>query len=84
MPTPDKVDGYYLKAVVKAAKTLGETKPELQAILPFDEETKTVEMPNQLRDLLRFMLIHDPVKRLSASSVLVSRELRAIENLVRA
>ncbi|KAJ5181788.1 hypothetical protein N7449_011935 [Penicillium cf. viridicatum] len=78
--TPDEIDGYHLKSVIKAAVTLGKTKPELQAILPFDEETKTVEMPNQLRDL-RFMLIHDPVERPSASFVLASRELRAFENL---
>ncbi|KAJ5382424.1 hypothetical protein N7517_000335 [Penicillium concentricum] len=81
IPIADEVDGHFLKACVNIAKTLSETKPELQAILPFDEEIKTVEMPDQLRDLFRFMLIHDPVKRPSASSVLKSRELRAFENL---
>ncbi|CAI7573741.1 unnamed protein product [Penicillium glandicola] len=82
IPSPDDVDGHFLKAAVNCAKSLGETKPELQAILSFDEEIKTTEMPNELRDLLRFMLIHNPAKRPSASSVLVSRELRAFEDII--
>ncbi|OQE00361.1 hypothetical protein PENVUL_c053G04969, partial [Penicillium vulpinum] len=82
IPTPDEVNGHFLKASLNIAVNLGKCVPELQAILPFDKETKTMEMPNQLRDLLRFMLVHDPGKRPSASSVLASRELRAFENLM--
>ncbi|KAJ5493845.1 hypothetical protein N7463_009932 [Penicillium fimorum] len=47
-----------------------------------EEGIKTVEMSNQLRDLLRLMLIHNPDKRSSASSVLASREPQDLENLV--
>ncbi|KAJ5789867.1 uncharacterized protein N7518_006878 [Penicillium psychrosexuale] len=81
IPTPDEVDGHFVKAVVNCAQSMTETEPKLQEILSFDEETKTLEISDQLRDLLRFMLVPDPVNRPSASSVLASRELRAFENL---
>ncbi|KAJ5158230.1 uncharacterized protein N7500_007881 [Penicillium coprophilum] len=81
IPTPDEVDGDFLKVSVSIAKSLGENMPELQALLPFDQETQNIEMPNQLRDLLRFMLIPNPAERPSASSVLASKELRGLENL---
>lgn len=56
---------------------------ELQAILPFDEEVrKKVEMPLLLRDLIRFMLVVDPVRKPSALSVIESAEFRAFERFV--
>ncbi|CAG8267922.1 unnamed protein product [Penicillium nalgiovense] len=72
-----------LKVTVKSARSLSEGVPELQAILPLDEETKKVEMPQQLRDLLRFILVPDPKLRPSASSVLASSEFQEFENYVR-
>jgi serine/threonine protein kinase len=60
-----------LKATVESARCLSEVL-ELQSILHLDEETKKVEMPQQLRDLLRFILVPDPKLRPSASSVLAS------------
>ncbi|CRL23802.1 Serine/threonine-protein kinase DCLK [Penicillium camemberti] len=56
--------------------------PALQAILPFDGETKKVDMPQQLRDLLRYILVPNPKKRPSASSVLASKEFRDFEHYV--
>lgn len=85
IPTPDKVEGDSLKAAVDSAKRFSKQESDLQDILdilPFDEETQKVEMPQQLRDLLRFMLVANPLKRPSASSVMVSREFRAFEKLV--
>lgn len=79
----DEVDGHSLKAAVDAARSLSKEVPDLQAILPFDEEAEKVEMPPQLRDRLRFMLVPDPVKRPSSlSSVLASSELRAFEGVL--
>ncbi|CAP97567.1 hypothetical protein PCH_Pc22g02790 [Penicillium rubens Wisconsin 54-1255] len=51
-----------LKATVESARCLSEVL-ELQSILHLDEETKKVEMPQQLRDLLRFILVPDPKLR---------------------
>ncbi|KAJ6162836.1 hypothetical protein N7497_002815 [Penicillium chrysogenum] len=70
-----------LKVAVESARSLSEV-PELQAILSLDEETKKAEMPQQLRDLLRFILVPDPKLRPSASSVLASSEFRKFENYV--
>ena len=39
IPTPDEVDGHFIKAVVKCAQSMTETEPKLQEILSFDEET---------------------------------------------
>lgn len=82
IPTPDEVEGHSLKAAVDSAKCFSEEVPDLQAILPFDEEIQKVEIPQQLRDLLRFMLVPNPVKRPSALSVLASREFRAFEKFI--
>lgn len=51
IPTPDEVDGSTLKAAVGSAKTLAKEVPDLQAILPFNEEIKKV------RSILPFFLI---------------------------
>ncbi|KAF9890791.1 hypothetical protein FE257_005361 [Aspergillus nanangensis] len=83
IPVSDEVKGDILKAAVDSAKFFAEEVSDLQAILPFNEEIKKVDIPQQLKDLLGFMLVPNPVKRPSASCVLASRELRAFENLVR-
>ncbi|OQE66662.1 hypothetical protein PENNAL_c0182G01546 [Penicillium nalgiovense] len=82
IPPPEMVNGDILKVAVNSARSLCKEMPELLAILPFDEETQKVEMPQQLRDLLRFILVPDPKARPSASSVLASREFRRFENYV--
>lgn len=80
IPSPTEVDDTFVKATVRHAKSFPEKAPELQAMLPLNE--LAVEMPHQLRDLLRFMLIPNPAERPSASSVLASREFRAFEKFV--
>ncbi|KAJ5795040.1 hypothetical protein N7457_001639 [Penicillium paradoxum] len=82
IPTLEMVKGDTLKVAVNSAQSLSIEVPELQAILPFDEETKKVDMPQKLRDLLRFILVPDPEKRPSASTVLASREFRDFEHSV--
>lgn len=85
IPTPGKVEGDSLKAAVGSAKRFSKQESGLQDILdilPFDEETQKVEMPQQLRVLLRSMLVVDPIKRPSASFVMASREFRGFEKLV--
>lgn len=82
IPASNEVDGNILKAEVDAAKSFAKEAPELQAIMPFDEETLKVEIPQQLRDLLHFMLVVAPGRRPSAACVLASREFRALEELV--
>lgn len=81
-PTPDEVHTHVLKTAVKSARSLCAKVPELEAILPFDEETKKVEMPHQLRDVLRFMMAPNWEQRPSASAVLASIEFQAFENFV--
>lgn len=82
IPAPDDVEGDSLKAAVDSADALSKEVPGLQAILPFDEETQKVEMPQQLKNLLRFMFVLDPIKRPSAKTMLASRELQEYEDLV--
>ena len=53
-----------------------------QVTLAFDVELQKVEMLDQLRDILCFMLVVDPVKRPSALSILTSRELMALEKVI--
>ena len=81
IPTPDEVDGDVLKAIVQSARSLGKKVPELQKVLPFNEEMQKVEMPQQLQGLLHFMLVVNVVERPSALSVLASKEFQAFENL---
>lgn len=50
---------------------------EMEAIAPFPEEVQKVDMPQNLKDLLHTMLVTDPEKRPSATSVLASKEFRA-------
>ncbi|KAF2672887.1 hypothetical protein BT63DRAFT_450913 [Microthyrium microscopicum] len=81
LPNPNEVEGDTLKAAVKSAGHMSLEEPEMQAISPLDVELQGIEMPEQLRDLLRLMLIVDPNKRPSASFVLTSREFLAFEKL---
>ncbi|KAB8215211.1 hypothetical protein BDV33DRAFT_195434 [Aspergillus novoparasiticus] len=83
IPTPNEVTRAILKAAVKSASYFSKAVPELQVNLPFDQEIQKVEMPQQLSDLLRFMLVVNPVDRPSPSSVLASREFRSFEKLVK-
>ena len=82
VPHSDNVEGHSLKAAVDAASSFSKEVSELQAISPLCEELRKVDMPRQFRDLLRLMLVVDPVQRPSASSVLASEEFRALEELV--
>ncbi|PYI07048.1 hypothetical protein BO78DRAFT_418202 [Aspergillus sclerotiicarbonarius CBS 121057] len=82
IPAPEDVQGHSFKDQVYGARKLGKLAPLLEAIAPFDEETRKVEIPRELRDLLRFMMVPNPVARPSASDVLVSKEFRAFETFV--
>ncbi|KAI1922195.1 hypothetical protein LOZ12_000638 [Ophidiomyces ophidiicola] len=84
IPHPDEVERSTLKLAVEYAAEFAdgsEGAEDLQAILMFEEETRKVEMPQQLRDLLRLMLECDPNKRPSALCVLKSKQFWAFENL---
>ncbi|PYH46601.1 uncharacterized protein BP01DRAFT_338092 [Aspergillus saccharolyticus JOP 1030-1] len=83
IPTPDEVDDCVLKAVVEGAISCSRDVPDLQAILPFEEETEKVEMPQQLRDLLRLMLVVSPFERPSAAFVLSSKEFGSFEKITK-
>ncbi|KAK3327698.1 hypothetical protein B0T19DRAFT_422546 [Cercophora scortea] len=82
LPSPEEVDGLVLQGAVQTARRISEEEPEFQATPPFEEETQKVEMPQQLRELLRLMLVPDPSRRPSASSVLASSEFQALDKLV--
>ncbi|KAM3086169.1 hypothetical protein ACMFMG_000306 [Clarireedia jacksonii] len=82
LPAPNNVEGHSLKTAVKVAKRVSQEEPAVLVILPFEEETKKVEMPQQLRDVLRLMLVTNPRERPTASSVLASNEFRAFEDFV--
>lgn len=81
IPTPDEVEGPSLQVAVENAQNLSNEVPELLAILPLDEETREIKMPQELRDILRCMMVVDPVQRPSAASVLASDEFRAFGQL---
>ncbi|KAJ5115562.1 hypothetical protein N7526_011443 [Penicillium atrosanguineum] len=51
IPASDELNGHVLKIAVDAARFFIEEVQLLQEILPFDEETKQMEMPQQSRDL---------------------------------
>lgn len=53
IPNPDEVDGHSVEAAVDSAKSLSKEVSDLQAILPLHEETKKVEIPQQLSDFSR-------------------------------
>jgi serine/threonine protein kinase len=86
IPLPSVITNEVLKSTISAAFAMYKSsKPEekvLQETLPFDAEMGKVEMPQELRSLLRIMLVTDPQKRPSASSVLASAEYQAFATLV--
>ncbi|PWY91601.1 hypothetical protein BO94DRAFT_555414 [Aspergillus sclerotioniger CBS 115572] len=73
LPRPEDVDDPIFKEQVA---------PDLGTISPFDKETRKVEMPQELRDLLRYMMVLHPEKRPSAMHVLASKEFRDFERFV--
>lgn len=81
IPTPDEVERPTLKSAVEFAIRFSEEEPIPQAISPFEMETQKMKIPEQLRDLLRLMLVVDPGERPSASAVLASREFQAFQIL---
>ncbi|CAI7641828.1 unnamed protein product [Penicillium viridicatum] len=81
IPTLELVKYDTRQALVDSAQSLSKEVPALQKIEPFDKETKKV-VPQQLRDLLRFILVPDPTQRPTASSVLASKEFRDFERYV--
>jgi serine/threonine protein kinase len=82
IPTPDEVEGDSFKAAVKSARRLSQEDTGLQVILPLEEEMQGVEIPQQLRELLRLILVVDLSERPSALSVLASKEFRAFETFI--
>ena len=80
-PSPDEFERPSLKASVKSASRIKEME-EMQHISSLEEEMTKLEIPQELRDLLRLMLVTDPSKRPSASFVLASAEFRALEKIV--
>lgn len=81
IPAPEQVGRPTLKSAVESAVLLSEDEEGPQWITPFAEETQRLEMPDQLRDLLRLMLVVDPRQRPSASAVLESKEFKAFQML---
>jgi hypothetical protein len=79
LPDPDDCESGVLKVAVRSAIRMSREEPEMTSIIPFKEEIQKVEVPQQLTDLLRIMLIPNPEKRPSASFVLTSKEFRAFE-----
>lgn len=78
-----------LKSAVESAVCFSEDEllSELQAISPLEDEIRKLEvnvLPEQVRDLLRLMLVTDldPGNRPSASDVLASREFQAFQMLL--
>lgn len=81
IPTPEQVQRPTLKSAVESAVLLSEDEDGPRWIAPFAEETEKFEMPDQLRDLLRLMLVVDSRQRPSASAVLESKEFKAFQML---
>jgi hypothetical protein len=79
IPAPDEVEGDSLRNAVHSSRRMSEDVEDMLAILPLEEKIRKVEMPQQLRDLLRLVLVPDPDKRPSALSVLESAEFLAFE-----
>lgn len=78
-----------MKSGVESAVCFSEDEllSELQAISPLEDEIRKLEvnvLPEQVRDLLRLMLVTDldPGNRPSASDVLASREFQAFQMLL--
>lgn len=81
IPTPEQVERPTLKSPVQSAVLLSEDEKGPRWIAPFAEETQKIKIPDQLRDLLRLMLVVDPRQVPSASAVLESKEFKAFQML---
>lgn len=81
VPAPEEVERRTLQSAVEFAVRFSEEESVPRAISPFGEETQKVKIPEQLRQLFRSMLAVDPGQRPSASEVLASRELLALQML---
>lgn len=68
-----------LNSAVESAVLLSEDEEGPHWIAPFAEETQKLDIPDQLRDLLRLMLVVDPGQRPSASAVVESKEFKAFQ-----
>jgi len=82
IPPPEEVERPTIKAAIKAAERISREEEPMQAILPFQEEMRKMEVPQQLTDLLHLMLVADPEERPSASVVLQSKEFQMFGKLV--
>ncbi|KAL6705598.1 hypothetical protein ACN47E_006545 [Coniothyrium glycines] len=82
VPAPDEVDIHRLKHPVEYSVKLSEQVPELLDIPPLEQMMQAIEMPQELRDVLRLMMAVDPGARPCASSVLASREFRTFQEYV--
>ncbi|KAL8755990.1 MAG: hypothetical protein Q9184_004638 [Pyrenodesmia sp. 2 TL-2023] len=82
LPASDTIKRETLQVALDSARQLKEEVEELNGISPLEEELNQVEMPQELRDLLRLMFITNPDKRPSASFVLASEEMRAFKRVV--
>ncbi|KAK3296143.1 uncharacterized protein B0H64DRAFT_374272 [Chaetomium fimeti] len=83
IPTPNQINprSYSLQAAVESAERMSVERPEMQAISPLEEEAQKLVMPQELRNLLRFMLVPGVEARPSASVVLASKEFLAFERV---
>ena len=82
LPVPDEANASVPHLQAEIASQLSREEPPMQAMLPFQKETEKVEMLQQPRDLLSFMLVTDPNERPSASAVLASYEFRAFKRAI--
>lgn len=83
IPLPEEVERPTVKAAVEAAECISREEEPMQAILSVQEEMRNAEVPQQLTDLLRFMMVTGPEKRPSASYTLESKEFQIFMKLVR-
>ncbi|KAI2642927.1 hypothetical protein GGS21DRAFT_544959 [Xylaria nigripes] len=76
----DTVDGRLERRVVQWSQL--KNAPEVYSALPFDQQIRSIFVKEEVRNILRLMLVVDPSKRPSASALLTSPEFRALEKLV--
>jgi len=58
---------------------IAESEPEILKVSSLEDEMQTIDMPPELRDLFRRLLVVDPGNRPSASEVLASEEYLALK-----
>ena len=81
VPTADEVKTHTLKAHVDISIRLSEEERIPRAISPFDIETRKFRIPEELRNILRLMMVVTPSERPSASLVLALKEFQAIQSI---